>query len=1546
MPIPKRIPSSSLACSLIFCLTFISFFCKGQPTIRQVSPTSGPIGTVVTLTGTGFSGNAADDIVFFGATRASVTAASATTLLVTVPTGASYQPISATVNGLTGFSAAPFIVTFAGGQPFSQTVGSSQQDAFEPEIDSSTGLHPNGVAIADFDGDGKPDIAAADNYSELSGTGAISILRNIGSAGKISFTRYVDITAGFETYAIAEGDLDGDGKPDLVSTSVVNQGISVYRNTSSTGSISFASGIDYSSGHDPFSIAIADLDLDGRPDVIVANYLSGTISIYKNTSTVGAISLALPIEVTVGLGPQWLAAADLDGDGKTDLAVSNGLSNSLSILRNISTTGSIAFASPASLACNTDPSGLAIGDLDGDSRPDIVVVNNGANNFSIFRNTSSPGIITFGARADQPCGASPYGVALADLNGDGKPDIYISSDNATVTQNASTAGTIVLGGQIYLYPFASSYGIGIADLDGDGKSDLIEPAFTAHLIGFLRNKDNEPTILSFSPTNAVVGSIIKIAGHHLDGATAVTFGGVPASTFTIVNTDTIMATVGNGSSGNVGVSNQYGTNQLPGFVFHGPPTITRFTPEKAGNHDTIQLYGSDFTGALSVTFGGMAAAAFSINSDSSITAVVDSGSSGTIEVVGPYGTGTIGGFMYYHVPVIGRFTPNGGGIGTTITISGAYFNDISSVTIGGATPASYTVNSSNSITAIVAEGASGYLTVTSPGGSGFSDTTFAFPPPVIGTISPDSAQIGTSVTIQGANFRSDTSADVVYFGAARAVVTAANTTSLTVTVPAGATYQPVSVIVNNRVATTAKPFIAPYGAGGSSFNDSSFIWRGAFPASSATQLALIDLDGDGKPDVVTTDNGSSHATVLQNNSTINHPSFTAALNLSSNGGGVVLYPWLAVGDINGDGKPDIVIANAEYFSIYLNTSSKGQLSFAAVQSFPTNAYETSGIALTDFDGDGRIDVALMTSTFNASETTLSIYRNTGDGTRLSFAPAVGFGTGDFGWQIQVADFDKDGKPDIAVVSDVRIDAFRNTSSVGIISFSLSGNYKSNLADNFAVADVNGDGLQDLISVGLNNQTNKYLFSVLKNTSTSGNISFAAKIDSPYTDYTMIDYFAPVAGLVDGDGKPDLVVPGPNAYGNGPFTLYRNTGSNGSIAFATGGHYTSPVTYGYTSGAVIGDVDGDGKADVVVANDVDNVISVFRNQIGERNLTVCSRSDTAIDAGKTGAVYQWQIASGRAFVNLTANGIYSGISSPTLRLHAIPDSLSYSQFRCLVDGAPVAITDLIVSADTLLAGTASAPAHACSGDTVTVTFTAGATVPPGSIIRFWTSIDKGSYVFHTQKTYAESPLNFSVIDSATSSVAYFFNILPPAAASACTIGAYSDTVTSGVTQATKPLIALTGNILSITNYNTADSYIWQRLDSNNTWMNVSNATIDTLAVSGTYRVQATELSCMVHSATLTYKKPVGTSSTPSDSAGTIMSYPNPTTGIFVMDSLNISDGWTTLEIIDGQTGRRISIYSIVNQTRVVLSVGYLNTGIYMAVLRRKNGQPKIIRFLKM
>lgn len=141
--------------AIVFVLTMICQDLFSQvPVITSFSPASGPIGTTVIISGANFSTNNTSNIVYFGAVKASVSSASSTSLSITVPAGASFQPITVTVNGLTTFSSKPFIVTFTGG-------GSAfAQSSFAPKIDFPAGSSTSGITSSDLDGDGKPDIAA------------------------------------------------------------------------------------------------------------------------------------------------------------------------------------------------------------------------------------------------------------------------------------------------------------------------------------------------------------------------------------------------------------------------------------------------------------------------------------------------------------------------------------------------------------------------------------------------------------------------------------------------------------------------------------------------------------------------------------------------------------------------------------------------------------------------------------------------------------------------------------------------------------------------------------------------------------------------------------------------------------------------------------------------------------------------------------------------------------------------------------------------------------------------------------------------------------------------------------------------------------------------------------------------------------------------------------------------------------------------------------------------------------------------------------------
>jgi fibronectin type 3 domain-containing protein len=469
------------------------------PTITSFTPISGPTGTSVTIGGTNFSPTPTNNIVYFGAVRATVTGATSTSLNVIVPTGATYKPISVTVNGLTAYSNAPFNVTFAGG-------GSIKSSSFVSKIDFTTGSDPQGIVICDVDGDGKSDVIVVNG-----GDKTVSVYRNTSASGSIttsSFAPKADFTTGSWPNSVAVQDVDGDGKPDLVVTNYSSNTVSIFRNSSTSGSItasSFAPKIDFTTGSEPISVAIGDVDGDGKPDLIVANFSGNTVSVLRNTSTSGSItasSFAAKVDFTTGTYPKSIAINDVDGDGKPDLIVANFSGNTVSVLKNTSTPGSItasSFAPKIDFITGSEPICVAIGDVDGDGKPDLVVTNGNSNTVSVLRNTSTYGSITassFAAKVDFATGSVPEDIAIADLDGDGKPDLVTNGRDNTTSQFLSVFKNTSMPGIITASSFAPKVdfmtgsfpqGVAVGDLDGDGNPDLVVTNYDSNTFSVLRN---------------------------------------------------------------------------------------------------------------------------------------------------------------------------------------------------------------------------------------------------------------------------------------------------------------------------------------------------------------------------------------------------------------------------------------------------------------------------------------------------------------------------------------------------------------------------------------------------------------------------------------------------------------------------------------------------------------------------------------------------------------------------------------------------------------------------------------------------------------------------------------------------------------------------------------------------------------------------------------------------------------------------------------------------------------------------------------------------
>jgi|GEM_PF-1808406 len=466
----------------------VSFTTLGPPTITSFAPSEGAVGTTVTITGTNFSATPANNIVFFGATKATVSTSTATSLTVTVPAGATYAPLSAlnTSTTLTAYSTSYFTPTFT------PNAGHISSADIAVKVDYATGINPYAVAIGDIDGDGKPDLVAA-NYRSTS----VSVFLNTGGNGTLSFASKVDFTTGDNPSAIAIGDIDGDGKPDVIVTNFSVNTVSVLRNTSSSGTLSFATKVDFSTGNAPYSIAIGDVDGDGKLDLIVGNSASSSISVLRNTGSYGNPNFAAKVDFTVGSLPYSIGIGDIDGDSKPDLAIANYNSSTISVLQNTGSIGIVNFASKVDFATGPSPNSVVIGDIDGDDKPDLAVVNNAANTISVFCNTSTSGTISLASKVDFSTGTNPKSVAISDIDGDGKADLAITnytSNSVSVLRNTASIGTVSFSDKVDFSTGTTPRAIAIGDVDGDGKPDLVTANYNANSVSVLCNSP------AFSPT--------------------------------------------------------------------------------------------------------------------------------------------------------------------------------------------------------------------------------------------------------------------------------------------------------------------------------------------------------------------------------------------------------------------------------------------------------------------------------------------------------------------------------------------------------------------------------------------------------------------------------------------------------------------------------------------------------------------------------------------------------------------------------------------------------------------------------------------------------------------------------------------------------------------------------------------------------------------------------------------------------------------------------------------------------------------------------------
>ncbi len=168
-----------------------------------------------------------------------------------------------------------------------------------------------------------------------------------------------------------------------------------------------------------------------------------------------------------------------------------------------------------------------------------------------------------------------------------------------------------------------------------------------------------PAVSGFTPVLATAGAIVTINGTNFTGATAVSFGGTPAASYTVVSNTSIQAVIGNGSSGFVAVTTPAGSGSQFGFTFLATPGITSFSPASGKQGDTITLTGTYMNSVSSVKFGGVEASNIFIISTTEIRAIVSFGASGTVSATNNFGGSSLPGFTFLAPPAANfSFTPN------------------------------------------------------------------------------------------------------------------------------------------------------------------------------------------------------------------------------------------------------------------------------------------------------------------------------------------------------------------------------------------------------------------------------------------------------------------------------------------------------------------------------------------------------------------------------------------------------------------------------------------------------------------------------------------------------------------------------------------------------------------------------------------------------------------------------------------------------------------------------------------------------------------------